>query len=233
MRVLRVLSSVAAAAALGCGSSSSSVPATLTAVIGGHTFNPGEVVFVPEKSATCNFAGTPVPLTAMVLGLSETTGACGLLQMPCAGRASFRLSVAAVGLGILPWSGNPTPAAQQLEPGDYRVYDSTADLQALELAALTAHKIQASFAATESTDATCHFPADPTALKGNIHIDSISATQVTGTIDATAAMGDSVRGPFTASACAVPGFDPCSMLANVGTGAWVPLSCAAGLTCSP
>jgi hypothetical protein len=51
--------------------------------------------------------------------------------------------------------------------------------------------------------------------------------EVTGTIDATDAIGDSVRGPFTATKCQVTGFDPCSMLTTATQGAaWAPLTCA-------
>ena len=238
MRARLAALAVLAAAAVGCGSSNSSsgLPSTLTAVIGGKTFTPAEVVFVPPVQSAppgCNVSGMNVPLTAMVLGFSETPGMCGILQNSCAGKKGFAFAGAVLGKGVLSSGATPPPAPDFPVNADFTVYSNTQTTQLMN-AALIHQVVQASFAVTETTDAsTCAYPAAPSYLSGKIHIDSVTATEVKGTIDATAANGDSVRGPFSATPCAVPGFEACALLSTTGGNPWTPSTCGGTMTCSP
>lgn len=207
----KIVAGLLMVAAAGCGTSSSSNGEQLAGMIKGQPFAPAEIVFVgPKSSAGCTFDGMSIPdnvnVSAVTLAFSAQAGVCDLAKNPCQARKNFTYAS-----GVLAHGGLGTMA---LDAGTYKVY---ADQQSAQVDIGSAGLgLRAGVLVGDRTDASCMPGIDPqnpsaSAASGTITLTSVSATQIAGTIDVTFKDGGYLKGPFTASGCAAPMLDTCTI----------------------
>ena len=232
---MRIALVVAAATLVACGSKSDSpnggVSSPVSGAIAGTSFTPTDSAAIVVDPTRCNIEGAVAgalqgmdggvqatdaqggvqdvnaSLTTLVIAFSSFPQLCALMQQTQGCELKANASIAS----LIVFRAAVGSTASSIAPGTYPV----------GLPQLTADSRWAfSFAAgmASQTDAQCQSSSGSNvSASGSITIDSVSSTDVTGSVDLTYLDGSHLSGSFTAPICHTQ-LDSCGLINTTGTG---------------
>jgi hypothetical protein len=217
------------AVAVACGGSSDKAPppamcpapvapsGTLAGAGGGlGTFTPLEMGALVVNPTTCSVGGTSVHLAGIFLGFPSFSGLCSLLQSYgfCFDKANQTIvgaQIANVGLiqaQTVPGAGttyNVTPSTGTTPDGNGN----------FRVASVSYSRVGAAPTCTTAASSDTNAPGT-----GSITIDTITATQVTGSMNVTFADGSTLAGTFVAATAPIS-INVCQVITGCSTSACV------------
>jgi hypothetical protein len=219
-RVIYILGAyLALGGAVACGSSTSTSSSggggggnTLPAgTLGGAAFTPVDGVAVSLPTSPCNFSGTSLSATAMLLAFTNVPSTCSAFQ--AVGACNDKANAILVSVAIARTNASGTASA--IGPGTYSLTTGTVTPDAS--GNLTRTNLNYS-----KTNATCVDAASSvTPTSGSVTITSVTSSRVTGSVTMAFSDGSSFSGNFDVAICGVS-FNVCDVGSCSGTGTCVP-----------
>lgn len=221
MNVNRIAPCAVALVLAACGSNDNGGPGAgttgVTGTVAGVPFSAREAISAVVPPTTCTVSGFSVSVAGLVIGVSDFTGTCSLVQNACSAKASAQGVIVALA-NVVPAAAGP---AQPVGPGTYAVSPISSPSLSTRQA----------FAKLARTDPGCHpVTSVPAVTGGTVTLTSASGTPAAGDLSLTFSDGSTLAGPFTSTACAAPPVDVCSAtIGGFGDGS----ACTGSPVCQP
>jgi len=207
------VSMMAACGGGGGGSSEGAVSGT----IGGQAFTPTETRAVIAGPSNCTVQSTPVNVKAFALRFASFTGVCtALASDPLCELTHSAQTVSVVFADVGVGGVSPTLGA-----GTFTLTSDPTSLTGAEAHTNPSDPLvgtlSIAFGGAVVTGASCQMATAPQAAQGTLTVKSVTASEITGSVDLTFGTGtDMLKGDFAAALCS-PITDVCPLAETGGT----------------